>query len=43
MNIDKLRSAAEIIFGADVKLKSAKIDGNVFLEETVLKLINLGI
>ncbi|MCM1300002.1 MAG: DNA polymerase III subunit delta [Firmicutes bacterium] len=43
MNIDKLRRAEEIIFNADVKLKSAKIDGNILLEETVLKLIRLGI
>lgn len=43
MNANKLRAAAEIIFNADVKLKSTKIDGNVLIEETVLKLINLGL
>lgn len=43
MSIEKLRNAAEIIFNSDIKLKSAKIDGNILLEETVLKLIGLGI
>lgn len=43
MNVNKLRSAAEIIFNADVKLKSTKTDGNVLIEETVLKLIKLGL
>lgn len=41
MDIRMLRKASEIIFDADTKLKSVKIDGRILLEETVLKLMEL--
>ncbi len=43
ISMDKLRKAMDIIFNTDIKLKSAKIDGNILLEETVIKLIQLNI
>lgn len=41
MNMKSLRKALEIICEADVKLKTTRINGNLFLEETVLKLMSL--
>ena len=41
MDIRMLRKASAIIFDADTKLKSVKIDGRILLEETVLKLMEL--
>lgn len=41
MKMENLRSSMKIIFEADTKLKSAKVNGRLLLEETVLKLMTL--
>lgn len=41
MEIKTLRKAADIIYDADIKLKSVRVDGRILLEETVLKLTDL--
>lgn len=41
MNLDNLRKAMKIIYETDIKLKTTRNNGNLLLEETVLKLMAL--
>lgn len=41
MNLDDLRKAMKIIYETDIKLKTTRNNGNLLLEETVLKLMAL--
>lgn len=41
MSLESLREAMSIILDTDVKLKSRRVNGNIMLEETVLKLMSI--
>lgn len=41
LSINQLRTSLDIIFDADLKLKSTQVDANVILEEMIVKLIRI--